>query len=289
MRLQYAKLKVEHGWQRQNLTEVENLYFHHSGRIGRPAAPPPKVVTIPPADQPMLPSAFNFTSDQFPTTSSHLKSPTPPVAQPPISSDSARTPTPQAAVQPSSQNQPPDHSSRRSGSPSQSITDLRTPTPPMTTSNLQSQPSVSKLPSTSLPPSAYQPAPSTGQSVGSGNGSPNLTYDSFWSSHSLSNMALTYRMRTTTNSSSGAPAPSSPHGSASSLHAPVATTNTGVSTPNTNGNSTLPPSMGAYGALPVAQHAQLYAANAGMMGMPGMTGYAPAAVGVQSSTGPSAS
>ncbi|KAH7909177.1 hypothetical protein BJ138DRAFT_1127876 [Hygrophoropsis aurantiaca] len=30
MRLQYAKLKVEHGWQRQNLNEVENLYFHHS-------------------------------------------------------------------------------------------------------------------------------------------------------------------------------------------------------------------------------------------------------------------
>ncbi|KAF8634023.1 hypothetical protein AX17_004288 [Amanita inopinata Kibby_2008] len=30
LRLQYAKLKVDHGWQRQNLNEVENLYFHHS-------------------------------------------------------------------------------------------------------------------------------------------------------------------------------------------------------------------------------------------------------------------
>ncbi|KAG9042330.1 hypothetical protein FS837_011010 [Tulasnella sp. UAMH 9824] len=29
MRLQYAKLKVDHGWSRQNLDEVENLYFHH--------------------------------------------------------------------------------------------------------------------------------------------------------------------------------------------------------------------------------------------------------------------
>ncbi|KIM77634.1 hypothetical protein PILCRDRAFT_615634 [Piloderma croceum F 1598] len=34
MRLQYARLKVEHGWQRQNLNEVENLYFHHSA-VGR--------------------------------------------------------------------------------------------------------------------------------------------------------------------------------------------------------------------------------------------------------------
>ncbi|KAG8882326.1 hypothetical protein FRB98_003780 [Tulasnella sp. 332] len=32
MRLQYAKLKVDHGWARQNLNEVENLYFHHYGK-----------------------------------------------------------------------------------------------------------------------------------------------------------------------------------------------------------------------------------------------------------------
>ncbi|KAI9063799.1 hypothetical protein FKP32DRAFT_1592032 [Trametes sanguinea] len=30
LRLQYAKLKVEHGWQRQSLNEVENLYFRHT-------------------------------------------------------------------------------------------------------------------------------------------------------------------------------------------------------------------------------------------------------------------
>ncbi|KAF8650689.1 hypothetical protein AX16_005063 [Volvariella volvacea WC 439] len=34
MRLQYARLKVEHGWQRQNPYEVENLYFHHSQQRG---------------------------------------------------------------------------------------------------------------------------------------------------------------------------------------------------------------------------------------------------------------
>ncbi|KAL4071811.1 hypothetical protein J3A83DRAFT_2915444 [Scleroderma citrinum] len=39
MRLQYARLKVEHGWQRQNLNEVENLYFHNSHlRSFRPSA-----------------------------------------------------------------------------------------------------------------------------------------------------------------------------------------------------------------------------------------------------------
>ncbi|KDQ23059.1 hypothetical protein PLEOSDRAFT_162916 [Pleurotus ostreatus PC15] len=30
LRLQYAKLKVDHGWQKQSLNEVENLYFRHS-------------------------------------------------------------------------------------------------------------------------------------------------------------------------------------------------------------------------------------------------------------------
>jgi len=35
LRLQYARLKVEHGWQKQKLNEVENLYFHHcSSRDG---------------------------------------------------------------------------------------------------------------------------------------------------------------------------------------------------------------------------------------------------------------
>ncbi|KZP28232.1 hypothetical protein FIBSPDRAFT_852737 [Athelia psychrophila] len=38
MRLQYARLKVERGWQRQNLNEVENLYFRHSSN--------PKPITL---------------------------------------------------------------------------------------------------------------------------------------------------------------------------------------------------------------------------------------------------
>ncbi|KAF9017090.1 hypothetical protein BDZ89DRAFT_387125 [Hymenopellis radicata] len=39
MRLQYAKLKVEHGWTKQRLNEVENLYFHLSHARG--GKPPP--------------------------------------------------------------------------------------------------------------------------------------------------------------------------------------------------------------------------------------------------------
>ncbi|KAG1802150.1 uncharacterized protein HD556DRAFT_1335530 [Suillus plorans] len=66
MRLQYAKLKVEHGWQRQNLNEVENLYFHHSQVRGlRPVVPaktvpPPSInshpptVTIPEPPEPVV-------------------------------------------------------------------------------------------------------------------------------------------------------------------------------------------------------------------------------------------
>ncbi|TDL14999.1 hypothetical protein BD410DRAFT_845570 [Rickenella mellea] len=37
LRLQYARLKVEHGWQKQNLNEVENLYFRQH-QIRKPPA-----------------------------------------------------------------------------------------------------------------------------------------------------------------------------------------------------------------------------------------------------------
>ncbi|KAF8347459.1 hypothetical protein F5887DRAFT_1072439 [Amanita rubescens] len=47
LRLQYAKLKVEHGWQRQNLNEVENLYFHHSrGLKSQPTSSTAKVSDV---------------------------------------------------------------------------------------------------------------------------------------------------------------------------------------------------------------------------------------------------
>ncbi|KAF5353920.1 hypothetical protein D9756_007098 [Leucocoprinus leucothites] len=47
MRLQYARLKVEHGWQRQNLNEVENLYFHHSHLRSPKPCPPNQTDPMP--------------------------------------------------------------------------------------------------------------------------------------------------------------------------------------------------------------------------------------------------
>lgn len=41
MRLQYARLKVDHGWQKQNLNEVENLYFRHSQLRSQTQGPGP--------------------------------------------------------------------------------------------------------------------------------------------------------------------------------------------------------------------------------------------------------
>ncbi|KAI9462648.1 hypothetical protein F5148DRAFT_1212896, partial [Russula earlei] len=38
IRLQYARLKVEHGWQPQSLNEVENLYFRHATLKGESKA-----------------------------------------------------------------------------------------------------------------------------------------------------------------------------------------------------------------------------------------------------------
>ncbi|KAJ7595663.1 hypothetical protein C8J56DRAFT_1042747 [Mycena floridula] len=45
MRLQYARLKVDHGWQKQNLNEVENLYFRHSHMRGPRQVPSTLVPT----------------------------------------------------------------------------------------------------------------------------------------------------------------------------------------------------------------------------------------------------
>jgi hypothetical protein len=70
MRLQYARLKVDHGWvcrptcdhfrnvhpvsfeQKQNLNEVENLYFHHAHQRGTKPYPLPSLVATTQNDQP---------------------------------------------------------------------------------------------------------------------------------------------------------------------------------------------------------------------------------------------
>lgn len=48
-RLQFARLKVDYGWTRQSLNEVENLYFHLSR--ARPAPQPPLVRSDVPAEE----------------------------------------------------------------------------------------------------------------------------------------------------------------------------------------------------------------------------------------------
>ncbi|KAH8078432.1 hypothetical protein BXZ70DRAFT_961768, partial [Cristinia sonorae] len=62
LRLQYARLKVDHGWQRQTLSEVENLYFRHSRRPYPPVNPRKKTSsdsnqTIPYEHQPVASSS----------------------------------------------------------------------------------------------------------------------------------------------------------------------------------------------------------------------------------------
>ncbi|KAF9481741.1 hypothetical protein BDN70DRAFT_505629 [Pholiota conissans] len=74
MRLQYARLKVEHGWQKQNLNEVENLYFHNSHLRGSKPYPVPTVVTAQPQPPPFPPPEVNFSQSRLsfrygPTTS----------------------------------------------------------------------------------------------------------------------------------------------------------------------------------------------------------------------------
>ncbi|KAF5339623.1 hypothetical protein D9611_011494 [Ephemerocybe angulata] len=60
MRLQYARLKVEHGWQKQSLNEVENLYFHHSHqKFPKPVQPRIVVVTTTQPEQAPYPPPSN--------------------------------------------------------------------------------------------------------------------------------------------------------------------------------------------------------------------------------------
>ncbi|KAH8091846.1 hypothetical protein BXZ70DRAFT_1067222 [Cristinia sonorae] len=62
LRLQYARLKVDHGWQRQTLSEVENLYFRHSVPSTSEHHPVTSSSTTPP-NSPSTPSLSS--SDSF--------------------------------------------------------------------------------------------------------------------------------------------------------------------------------------------------------------------------------
>ncbi|KAH8091838.1 hypothetical protein BXZ70DRAFT_952505, partial [Cristinia sonorae] len=80
LRLQYAQLKVDHGWQRQTLSEVENLYFRHSRR------------PYPPVNPRKTTSSFDsnhaIASEHHPVASSSTPPPNLPSTPPPSLSDS---------------------------------------------------------------------------------------------------------------------------------------------------------------------------------------------------------
>ncbi|GLB41193.1 hypothetical protein LshimejAT787_0904080 [Lyophyllum shimeji] len=79
MRLQYARLKVDHGWQKQNLNEVENLYFHHSHQRGPkpyPASPTVVTTTSPPVMTAVSPTVATTTPHTPVASTSHYTVPT---------------------------------------------------------------------------------------------------------------------------------------------------------------------------------------------------------------------
>ncbi|KAJ7650691.1 hypothetical protein FB45DRAFT_1050593 [Roridomyces roridus] len=47
LRLQYAKLKVDRGWQKQQINEVENLYFRQQKDVAVVSPPPGSDTSLP--------------------------------------------------------------------------------------------------------------------------------------------------------------------------------------------------------------------------------------------------
>ncbi|KAK2467923.1 hypothetical protein APHAL10511_000218 [Amanita phalloides] len=200
LRLQYAKLKVEHGWQRQNLNEVENLYFHlsHSLRGSNP--------------QPLLSTAVVHDSDYGSASTSPDPSTEPEKACQDFRRDTAETvnwnhtKTPSVAAQRDDSSTHVDAASRPPTERSATINGAPTPQQPNAQqhvpssnstlfSNLSNRDEKGTLshptfPSDTSAPSiisnttynSYHPPSSTGSAL---TNSPNmaLTYDSFWSNH----------------------------------------------------------------------------------------------------------
>ncbi|KAH9167056.1 hypothetical protein EDB89DRAFT_1999540 [Lactarius sanguifluus] len=128
IRLQYARLKVEHGWQRQSLNEVENLYFHHSTLKGKSKARSVSTVA-----SPFTPSTTNGPSpkktsvDSFPEPKQGP--PIVPVPSPPPAVVVSPPPTTtHPLVQGTGTPSPPDYSTLAVEGPS-SLTPSTTPAP----------------------------------------------------------------------------------------------------------------------------------------------------------------
>ncbi|KAK0217121.1 hypothetical protein IW262DRAFT_1464152 [Armillaria fumosa] len=181
MRLQYAKLKVEHGWTKQTLNEVENLYFHHSHIRGPRPVPTNQLLST--SHEPTLvlsdtpsprQSSLSFRSNISRTsTLIDLDGPTDGEVETTPDPSSSFTPPPAVApLQPSPF--PPDSVLSRPGTQSPS----RSPVP---TGKTQTKPWPSPTLTPKRQPAKLLSAPDIygkGQQAG-----PVLTYDSFWSKH----------------------------------------------------------------------------------------------------------
>ncbi|KAF9235518.1 hypothetical protein BU15DRAFT_77923 [Melanogaster broomeanus] len=216
MRLQYAKLKVEYGWQRQNLNEVENLYFHHSHlRNMRPSAAEKAQsahITLVPAylseRSPIESMAVEVNSNIQPSTPSPLLQASKSL---PLGSIGSLPPTSPPSQSQPEQCQNSDARPRPSSQPSSSVSypaiqlelhppsaQPATPVPAAPMSGPPSSISNSVTPtstSTSVPTTTLTLATST---------VPTLTYDSFWSTHATSTGKTRALYRTHTGFSASA-------------------------------------------------------------------------------------
>ncbi|EJU01647.1 hypothetical protein DACRYDRAFT_116732 [Dacryopinax primogenitus] len=202
-RLQYARLKVEHGWTKQTLNEVENLYFHHTrsklptttslqaaaavkqekeqSKLSLPLQSP--MDTQPSATEPLDLTALHLPAEIWHSLQGAISS----GAFGPLSQ--ARTPTlPTRAFPGGSILSPP------SGQPSEPSTPVRT------SHHSHSRPPGSSSPtkhshgssSASSYPSVLSTSPAHSRSAlaGAGVGAQVLTYDTFWSSLSAGSNSL---------------------------------------------------------------------------------------------------
>ncbi|KIK63964.1 hypothetical protein GYMLUDRAFT_40177 [Collybiopsis luxurians FD-317 M1] len=230
LRLQYAKLKVEHGWHKQSLNEVENLYFRRSHPPSRHSSDRPTSQSSSDTSfvsQPLLSQMKATHSDT--NKSSASPEPAPPSSRISLATDSSSSTVSQdrttlssdTASLSSNEEIKPSHQATSSHTASKTSSALpsvmQTASPlsaraaekqpaksaaiPMFTSGFQSQ--AASISTSSMP--AYPASVSTPSSIPqfpilsnlpllpSG---PSLTYDSFWSSHTASAIArrpLTFR------------------------------------------------------------------------------------------------
>ncbi|KAJ6460971.1 hypothetical protein C8R45DRAFT_1108790 [Mycena sanguinolenta] len=190
LRLQYARLKVDHGWQKQRLNEVENLYFRQLKQSDSPFKPtyPTTALLSTPLDPQIL--AQSQPEDSGPNSSLSFKLPAP-----------SEAPEALANAPPNSTATPASHEHANGGSqwPVSSVNQeapqsgLSSQIPPPLPQGLSSwvhdvpDPALAivapAVPVALTTPSQFLPSSRPQQASVPGPSAP-LTYESFWSSSS---------------------------------------------------------------------------------------------------------